>query len=476
MTSLVPDDLLTASIQVRPRTFMRVVSFIGPALLVLDVALIVALLYVFVLVRIGSPPDLANFTLSAIPIVVVFCSAIYAVDGYRTPHRFVNLTSLVDHLTAGAIGTLLSVFIIYVILLSNSSVLAQSRASLLLSLCCFVILSLGYRRIIGRRVVAHTGEHYILFLGPHEVADQFQRDLLRHQESSKVYCVPAARRRDGHQGVHFSLRELWGRIESKGPSCAAIVTAVPLDEFEQDLLAILIDLHTSGFPVLTREDFYDNHLHRVCLTDSGKSGWVLAGRFSAHHAVVTANVKRIVETGISLLLVFLLLPLMTALALCIKLDGGPAIFKQRRIGLGGKPFVLKKFRTMRVGAENGDPYTRVNDGRITPVGRFLRRSRLDELPQLFNVLKGDMSLVGPRAEWDILSARYEKFVPCYHLRHLVRPGITGLAQISYGYGSGIDDTIQKLEYDLYYVKNQSIMLDLAIIIKTLYVMVSKKGL
>ncbi len=475
MTSLAPDDLITATIRARPRTFMQVVSFVGPALLVFDVASLLTLTYVFVLLRTGSPPGLANFTLSAIPILLVFCSAIYAIDGYRTPHRFVNLVSLVDHLAAGAIGTLISVFIIYVILPHNS-VLAQSRASLFLSLCAFVFLSLSYRRIVGRRVVAHTGKHYIVFVGPQGTAEQFRRDLLRHQESSEVYCAPYWREHSGHQGFTFSIKDLGETIQARGPACIALVTAVSLDELQQDLLATLISLHTSGVPVLTREDFYDTHLHRVCLTDSGKSGWILAGRFSAHHAVVTANVKRVVETGVSVLLLVLLSPLLVALVLCIKLDGGPAIFKQRRIGLGGKPFTLYKFRSMQVGAEVGDPYTRANDNRITRVGRFLRRSRLDELPQLLNVLKGDMSLVGPRAEWDLLTVRYEKLVPCYHLRHLVRPGITGLAQISYGYGSGIEDAIQKLEYDLYYVKSQSIMLDIAIIIKTIYVMASKKGI
>ncbi len=475
MTSLAPDDLLASGIRVGPRPFMRAVSFVGPALLFLDIGSLLALTYAFVSVRTGSTPEIANFILSTIPIIVVFCSAIYAIDGYRTPHRFVNLTSLVDHLTAGVIGILTSVFIIYVIL-PNSSVLAQSRASLFLALFCFVVFSLSYRRVIGRRVAAHTGEHYILFLGSQETAERFQRDLVRHQESYKVHCIPPVRRDGLERCLDFSEPDLWSTIRAEGPACVALVSAAPLDQYEEGLLATLIGLHASGIPVLTREDFYDDYLHRVCLTDSGQAGWVLAGRFSAHHAVVTANAKRVIESGISLSLLVLLLPLMSALALLIRLDGGPVIFKQRRVGLGGGSFTLYKFRSMEVGAEDSDLYTRVNDGRITRVGRFLRQSRLDELPQLVNVLKGDMSLVGPRAEWDVLAARYEKLVRCYHLRHLVRPGITGLAQINYGYGSNIDDTIQKLEYDLYYVKNQSIFLDVAIIIKTLYVMASKKGI
>jgi lipopolysaccharide/colanic/teichoic acid biosynthesis glycosyltransferase len=120
-------------------------------------------------------------------------------------------------------------------------------------------------------------------------------------------------------------------------------------------------------------------------------------------------------------------------------------------------------------------YTGTGDRRVTRVGRWLRRMRLDELPQLFNVLQGDMSLIGPRAEWDRCVEVYEREIPCYHLRHLVKPGITGWAQVNYPYGQSVADTLEKLKYDLYYIKHYSLLLDASIALKTLYVMLSLKG-
>jgi lipopolysaccharide/colanic/teichoic acid biosynthesis glycosyltransferase len=130
---------------------------------------------------------------------------------------------------------------------------------------------------------------------------------------------------------------------------------------------------------------------------------------------------------------------------------------------------------MRSSTEPGERYTQPGDHRITRVGAFLRKSRLDEFPQLWNVLRGDMSLIGPRAEWDQLVETYEQSIPCYHFRHLVKPGITGWAQVNYPYGANLEDTIRKLEYDLYYIRHFSFTLDAAIVLKTIHTMIFGKG-
>jgi lipopolysaccharide/colanic/teichoic acid biosynthesis glycosyltransferase len=130
---------------------------------------------------------------------------------------------------------------------------------------------------------------------------------------------------------------------------------------------------------------------------------------------------------------------------------------------------------MRPDAADTAPYTQPNDTRITRAGRLLRAARLDELPQLWNVLRGDMSVIGPRAEWSKLVARYEREIPCYHFRHLVKPGITGWAQVNYPYGASLDDTRRKLEYDLYYIRHFSFVLDASIVLKTIHIMVGGKG-
>jgi exopolysaccharide biosynthesis polyprenyl glycosylphosphotransferase len=156
---------------------------------------------------------------------------------------------------------------------------------------------------------------------------------------------------------------------------------------------------------------------------------------------------------------------------------GPLVYRQTRVGRGGWPFQVVKFRTMIPDAEgaNGAVWAREKDDRVTPVGRFLRKIRLDELPQAWNVLKGEMSLVGPRPERPEFVAELVKQVPFYQARHAVRPGITGWAQVRYGYGSSVEDALIKLQYDLYYIKHQSVYLELSILVKTAAVMLGFKG-
>ena len=167
-------------------------------------------------------------------------------------------------------------------------------------------------------------------------------------------------------------------------------------------------------------------------------------------------------------------------------SGRPVIFKQHRVGRDEDIFTAYKFRTMRTeqgagGTEQGvevreaDLYTRENDPRILPVGRWLRKLRLDELPQLWNVFHGELSLIGPRAEWVECAVRYREKIPFYHFRHLVKPGITGWAQVNYPYGESEADAIQKLTYDLYYIRHYSLKLDAMIVLKTIYTMFAGKG-
>ncbi|NJO38756.1 MAG: exopolysaccharide biosynthesis polyprenyl glycosylphosphotransferase [Rhizobiales bacterium] len=182
-------------------------------------------------------------------------------------------------------------------------------------------------------------------------------------------------------------------------------------------------------------------------------------------------VKRTSDILAASALLLLTLPLFPLVALLVKLDSrGPAIYSQTRAGLHGKPFTMYKFRSMRTDAEaKGAQWAVDNDPRVTRLGKFLRLSRLDELPQLWNVLKGDMSLVGPRPERPEMIVELDEKIPYYKERHGVRPGITGWAQTSYAYTSSIEDTRIKLEYDLYYLKNHSLLLDFVIMFQTIRV-------
>ena len=172
------------------------------------------------------------------------------------------------------------------------------------------------------------------------------------------------------------------------------------------------------------------------------------------------------------------LPVLAVLAGLIKLDSrGPVFFRQERVGKSGRVFVLLKLRTMRVDAEieTGPVWAQVGDTRVTRVGRLLRKMRLDELPQFINVLLGDMSLVGPRPERPIFVSELQERIPFYIYRHVVRPGMTGWAQVRFHYGASLEHALEKLEYDLYYVKNRSLFLDLLIIIQTIQVVLFGRG-
>jgi lipopolysaccharide/colanic/teichoic acid biosynthesis glycosyltransferase len=166
------------------------------------------------------------------------------------------------------------------------------------------------------------------------------------------------------------------------------------------------------------------------------------------------------------------------IALLIKLDSqGPVFHRQERVGQNGKLFTILKFRSMRKDAERdtGPVWAKRQDSRVTRIGKYLRRTRLDELPQLFNVLKGDMGLVGPRPERPQFVTELSSKIPFYHLRHSVKPGVTGWAQINYRYGNTVEDSIEKLQYDLFYIKNLSLALDLLILLNTVKTVLVRQG-
>lgn len=193
--------------------------------------------------------------------------------------------------------------------------------------------------------------------------------------------------------------------------------------------------------------------------------------------------KSVFDFFAAIILIVTCLPLLIFFAIAIRFDSpGPVIFRQQRMGFRAKAFTVYKFRTMYVETETGDPevarhsaMTQTGDARITKFGRRLRRSRLDELPQLFNILKGDMSLIGPRPEAVALSEWYEKNIPFYHYRHIIKPGLTGWAQVNQGHVTDVTDVREKLNLDFYYVKNYSVWLDFLITLRTVAIMVTGTG-
>lgn len=243
-----------------------------------------------------------------------------------------------------------------------------------------------------------------------------------------------------------------------------------------DLVKNLFESLSYKIQVFDLPTFYERLTGKIPVTTIGHI-WFLENLAEADKSLYEIS-KRLFDIIVAALGLILSLPLVPLTAILIRLDSnGPILFRQTRIGYLGRPFEAVKFRSMKVGAEkNGEAqWALKNDPRITRVGKFLRKIRLDEIPQLLNVLKGEMSLIGPRPERPEFVARLQEIIPFYNERHLVKPGLTGWAQINFQYGSSAGDALKKLQFDLFYIKNRSIPLDIGILLKTVNIIISGRG-
>lgn len=238
----------------------------------------------------------------------------------------------------------------------------------------------------------------------------------------------------------------------------------------------ILECRFRGIRVEEWPSFFEKLTGKIFVS-SLRSGWLIFSD-GAVKTRLTETIRRALDVGLSLIGLILSAPIMGLAALSIKADSaGPVFFRQERVGKDGKVFVLYKFRTMCVDAERltGPVWASEDDPRVTRVGRVLRKIRLDETPQMFNVLIGDMSFIGPRPERPVFVNQLKEQIPLYVLRFAVKPGITGWAQVRYSYGSTVEDALEKLQYDLYYIKNMSIFLDLLILLKSLQVVLFGRG-
>lgn len=244
----------------------------------------------------------------------------------------------------------------------------------------------------------------------------------------------------------------------------------------KEFVRMLYELLPIGVGFADMPTFYENITGKIPLSLISEV-WFLEN-IAGTQKRVFLFIKRFFDIVLSALLGIITLILFPFIALAIKLESsGPVIFKQQRVGLQGKEFQLVKFRTMVKDAEaDGARWAKQGDQRVTKTGKFLRKSRLDELPQVWNVLKGEMSFIGPRPERPEFIEKLKQEIPYYNMRHLAKPGLSGWAQINFPYGSSVKDAMEKLQYDLFYIKNRSLMLDTTTALKTLAVMLSRGGI
>jgi sugar transferase (PEP-CTERM system associated) len=239
----------------------------------------------------------------------------------------------------------------------------------------------------------------------------------------------------------------------------------------------LLNLSLSGRVAVEESACYYERLTGKIATELLRPSWLIFARGNRYSAVAH-HTRRIVNPLLAFLGFVFSVPVMILVAIAVKLDGGgPIFYTQERVGKNGRRFKIIKFRSMRTNAEesSGPVWAEKSDPRVTRVGRIIRKLRLDELPQFVNVIRGDMNFVGPRPERPVFVEQLGELVPYYSQRHLVKPGLTGWAQIKYPYGSTVGDSIEKLRYDLYYIKNQTFFLDLGIIFETIKIVLFGRG-
>lgn len=405
--------------------------------------------------------------------------AIYLIQGYkdRTDMMSVDYTSQHCIALAGALVTMLLVTYVFI---RDGYEMQSSRSVIILSFVALIPLTIGYRRLVYQSLLVAQGERSLVFLGDRANCEVFRDECQKMGTTQRVIFSVVSE----HSAAPFAdkgelalrpFHEVLDDVQHNRIGVEAIILRESARELTPALSRQLVQLYFAGIPTYTLELFHQVYWQKIPLYRLNQT-WLFQEGFQIAREPVFERLKRISDIALSSLGLILASPLIAVTALAVWLeDRGPVFFFQNRVGKNHATFRIVKIRTMRVRETPGDLYTKPGDARITAVGRFLRASRIDEFPQMWNVLRGDMSLIGPRAEWDRLVENYERDIPCYHFRHLVKPGITGWAQINYPYGSNLEDTIRKLEYDLYYIRHFSFLLDATIVLKTIHIMLFGKG-
>lgn len=351
------------------------------------------------------------------------------------------------------------------------------RANSIYAMGLSIILLLAVRMVLTMTIDGDTFRRRILVLGAGERAARLA--ALADAPGSGYIVAGYVAMNDGVPAVQDAINR--NEIDSLADHVVATRASevvLALEERRNALpLADLLRIKTTGVHVNDFSSFIERETGRVDLATTNPSWLIFSDGFSAGQRLSSAA-KRMFDVAASLSVLILTLPLVIAAAIAVKLDSrGPAIYRQARVGLFGEPYQIWKLRSMRTDAEVAGQaiWAAENDPRVTRVGRIIRKLRIDELPQTWCVLKGDMSFVGPRPERPSFVAELEAKLPYYSERHMVKPGLTGWAQINYPYGASVEDARVKLEYDLYYAKNYSPFLDLLILLQTVRVILWPEG-
>jgi sugar transferase (PEP-CTERM system associated) len=376
-------------------------------------------------------------------------------------------------------------------------IIAYASATALSAFLYYLLpeIGIGRRTLVVAASLAVLGSLVLRLIGVRLIDEQlFKRRVLVFGAGRRAANILALRRRSDTRGFHLVAFVVAEGDEIAVPADRLIRRPPDLFHWSQEnrideiVLAMddrrrefpmeeLLECRLAGTAVLELPGFLERETGKVRLDVLNPSWIVLGEGFS--DSGFQRLVGRAFDVLMSLMLLIVALPIMLLTAIAIRLEDGfrsPVLYRQTRVGLYNQPFEVLKFRSMTQDAETNGPVWAVpDDPRITKVGAFIRKARIDELPQLINVLRGEMSFVGPRPERPEFVEQLAKCVPYYRSRHAVKPGITGWAQLCYSYGASDEDALEKLQYDLFYVKHRSLIFDLAIVVQTVEVVLWGKG-
>ena len=413
--------------------------------------------------------------------ILVVLGTLYLADTYQPDKQIAGLRAPARVILSNLFIAVVSAAIIYISGAWRNNPLFW-RSVLLPTLGIFTLWGIILRIWMAKLIRQYAQKNRWLILGMNKTTIQFAQDLqtLNSSGSLAVLTEDSDNSDISQQSSPSAKEYIVGTIADLPKLSSQAWTGVLLGshiKLSDSMLQQLMDMRLQGIPVYNLPDVYENLWYKLPSSLLKDTWFTFSTGFNLMSGGINARIKRVLDTIASALLLLILSPLMLLVAVLIKLDSpGPIFYSQERTGLNGVPFKVHKFRSMYRDAEKrGAQWAKERDPRITRVGYWLRLMRIDELPQIWNVLKGEMSLIGPRPERPQFDAQLKEAIPYYEIRYLVKPGITGWAQVLYPYGASIEDAYEKLSYDLYYIKNYSIWLDIAIFFKTIRVVILGKG-
>jgi len=444
-------------------------------LLIGDLSIILFSTLVGFLFRIGKPINFPNVHTGATLIITfVYPIIFYIGDLYNIEQKFKSLKSVSKIILSTSIGAIVISSIFYA--LPNYR---YGRGIFLIQTGILILLICLWRFLFNAYFKATVKPRHVL-LTSKDWASEILYSVLRRNPEYKVVGIlngdtPLTGNPYPTSLPVFQLQEV-EEVKKKSEIDGIVIDT--MEEKSEHYWKALLKYKMSGIDIIDASSLYQELTGKIPVHSVNDEWFVHSPGYALLISSFAQRVKRLFDVGISFLALIIIWPLIGLIALAIRIDSpGPVFYRQKRVGKGEREFELIKFRTMIDNAEKGRGavWAQKNDSRVTQVGKVLRLSRLDELPQLINVLKEEMSFIGPRPERPEFVKGLEEKIPYYSLRHSVKPGITGWAQVNYRYGASVEDAIEKLQYDLFYIQNMSLLLEIRILLKTIQVVLFGKG-